>query len=131
MFSPQNFKKRKLSLYPKLEITKARMVIDQSHYCRFYLNFWKDMFIYKHLVTYLETLYLFHPLQSGFRRKHSCNTAFARLTDSSLSAINRSDLSGDVFLDLKKHSILLITESYSQKSTTCLYPWLLLVRRNC
>ena len=58
--------------------------------------------VHKHLVTYLETRDLFHPLQSGVRRKHSCNTALARLTDSWLSAINRSDLSGDVFLDLKK-----------------------------
>ena len=56
----------------------------------------------KHLVTCLETLDLFHPLQSGFRRKHSCNTALARLTDSWLSTINRSDLSGDVFVDLRK-----------------------------
>ena len=58
--------------------------------------------VYKHLVTYLETRDLYHPLQSGFRRKHTCNTALARLTDSWLSVINRSDLSGDVFLDLKK-----------------------------
>ena len=69
--------------------------------------------VHKHLVTYLETRDLFHPLQSGFRRKHSCNTALARLTVSWLSAIDRSDLSGDVFLDLKKafdlvdHKILL------------------------
>ena len=42
--------------------------------------------VQKHLVTYLETRDLFHPLQSGFRRKHSCNTALARLTDSWLSA---------------------------------------------
>ena len=55
--------------------------------------------VHKHLVTYLETR---DPLQSGFRCKHSCNTALARLTDSWLSAINRSDLSGDVFLDFKK-----------------------------
>ena len=55
--------------------------------------------VHKHLVTYLETRDLSHPLQSGFRRKHSCNTALAWLTDSWLSAINRSDLSGDVFLD--------------------------------
>ena len=31
--------------------------------------------VYKHLVTYLETRDLYHPLQSGFRRKHTCNTA--------------------------------------------------------
>ena len=69
--------------------------------------------VHKHLVTYLETRDLFHPLQSAIHRKHSCNTALARLTDSWLSAINRSDLSGDVFWDLKKafdlvdHRILL------------------------
>ena len=49
--------------------------------------------VHKHLVTYLETQDLFHPFQSGFRRKHSCNTVFARLTVSWLSVINRSDLS--------------------------------------
>ena len=38
--------------------------------------------VHKHLVTFLEKRDLFHPLQSGFRRKHSCgNTALARLTD--------------------------------------------------
>ena len=70
--------------------------------------------VHKHLVTYLETRDILHPLRSGFRRKHSCNTALARLTDSWLSVINRPDLSGDCFLDLKKRSILLITDSYSQ-----------------
>ena len=69
--------------------------------------------VHKHLVTYLETRDIFHPLQSGFHRKHSCNTALARLSDSWLSDINRSDLSGDVFLifknifDLVDHRILL------------------------
>ena len=61
-----------------------------------------ERYVHRHLVTYLMTRDLLHPFQSGFRRKHSCNTALARLTDSWLSAINRSDLSGDVFLDLKK-----------------------------
>ena len=70
--------------------------------------------VHQHLVTYLETRDLLHPLQSGFLRKHSCSTTLARLTYSWLSAIKRSDLSGDVFLDLQKRSILLITESYSQ-----------------
>ena len=88
------------------------MIIDQSHYCRFCLKK-LERHVHKHLVTYQETRDLFHPLQSGFLRKHSCNTALARLTDSWLSAINRSDLSGDVFLDLKSaldlvdHRILL------------------------
>ena len=69
--------------------------------------------VHKHLVTYLETRDILHPLRSGFRCKHSCSTALARLTDSWLSAVNRSDLSGDVSLDFKKafdpvdHRILL------------------------
>ena len=69
--------------------------------------------IHKHLVAYLETRNFFYPFQSGFRRKHSWHTASCRLTDSWLSAINRSDMSGDVVLDLKKafdlvdHRILL------------------------
>ena len=58
--------------------------------------------VHRHLVTHLETRELFHPLHSGFHRKHSCNTALARLTDSWLSDINRSDLSWDVCLDFKK-----------------------------
>ena len=44
----------------------------------------------------------FRPLQSGFCSEQSGSAALARLTDSFLSAINRSDLSGGVFLDLKK-----------------------------
>jgi hypothetical protein len=34
--------------------------------------------VHTHLVTYLEQRELFHPLQSGFRGKHSCSTAFSR-----------------------------------------------------
>ena len=83
--------------------------------------------VHKHLVTYLETRDLFHPLQSGIRRKHSCNTALARLTDSWLSAINRSDLSRDVFWDLKKafdlfdHRILLSKLSIETVRNHCLF----------
>ena len=71
----------------------------------------------KHVHIYLndclEKRQLLHPFQSGFRRKYSCNIALARLTNSWLTAMNKSEVSGVVFLDLKKafdlvdHDILL------------------------
>jgi hypothetical protein len=69
--------------------------------------------VHIHLNDYLEKHQLLHPFQSGFRRKHSCNTALARLTNYWLTAMNKSEVSGVVFLDLKKafdlvdHNILL------------------------
>ena len=66
-----------------------------------------------YLNDYLEKRQLLHPFQSGFRRKYSCNTALARLTNSWLTAMNKSEVSGVLFLDLKKafdlvdHDILL------------------------
>ena len=62
---------------------------------------------------YLEKRQLLHPFQSGFRRKYSCKTALARLTNSWLTAMNKFEVSGVVFLNLKKtfdlvdHDILL------------------------
>ena len=66
-----------------------------------------------YLNDYLEKRQLLHPFQSGFRREYSCNTALARLTNSWLTAMNKSEVSGVVFIDLKKafdlvdHDILL------------------------
>ena len=58
--------------------------------------------VYILLHDYLEKRQLLHPVQSGFRRKCSCNTALARLTNFWLTAANESEVSGVVFLDLKK-----------------------------
>ena len=69
--------------------------------------------VHIYLNDYLEKRQLLHPFQSGFRRKYSCNTALARLTNSWLTAMNKSEVSGVVFLDLKTafdlvdHDILL------------------------
>ena len=60
------------------------------------------MYVNIYLNDYLEKRQLLHPFQSGFRRKYSCNTALARLTNSWLTAMNKSEVSGVVFLDLKK-----------------------------
>ena len=95
--SPQNFKKQELFLYPTRDHTNLN-----DYRLLSVLSQLLERCVHRHLVTYLVTRDLFHPLHSGFRRQHSCSTALARLTDSWISAINRSDLSGDVFLDLKK-----------------------------
>ena len=101
MFSPENFKKAKVIPLPETKNHKNLNDYEQMLVLSVLSKF-LERHVHKHPVTYLETRDLFHPLESGFCRKHSCNTALARLTDSWLSAINRSDLSGDVFLDFKK-----------------------------
>ena len=58
--------------------------------------------VHIYLNDYLEKRQLLHPFQFGFRRKYSCNTALARLTNSWLTAMNKSEVSGVVFLDLNK-----------------------------
>ena len=69
--------------------------------------------VHIYLNDYLEKLQLLHPFQSEFRRKYSCKTALARLTNSWLTAMNKYEVPGVVFLDLKKafdlvvHDILL------------------------
>ena len=69
--------------------------------------------IHNHLLRYLEHRQLLYAFQSGFRPNFSCHTALTRLVDSWLININKKNLSGVVFLDLKKafdlinHNILL------------------------
>ena len=58
--------------------------------------------MHKHLAEYLNHYQLIHPLQSGFRQQHSCHTAITRITDTWLNAINRSEINGAIFLDLRK-----------------------------
>ena len=44
--------------------------------------------INKHLLLHLDKYNLFHPSQSGFRKKHSCQTALTSLVEQWLSNIN-------------------------------------------
>ena len=65
------------------------------------------------LLAFFEKHEMFNSYQSGFRQKHSCQTALSHLIDSWLDAINNKEMTGAVFLDLKKafdlvdHNILL------------------------
>ena len=58
--------------------------------------------IHKHLANFVENHNLFHSLQSGFRKHHSCQTALSRMCSSWLSAINKCNMVGAVFIDLRK-----------------------------
>ena len=62
---------------------------------------------------YLNDIYLLHKSQSGFRTKHSTESALIRMIDSWLKAINEGNMVGCVFVDFRKafdlvdHKILL------------------------
>ena len=55
--------------------------------------------INKHLLMYLDKYNLLHPNQSGFRKKHSCQTALTNLVDQWLTNINNDEFSGVIFID--------------------------------
>lgn len=61
-----------------------------------------ERFVHQHLLDYLEERQLIHPFQSGFRPQHSCQTALSRMTDTWLSNINNSLITGAIFLDFRK-----------------------------
>ena len=67
----------------------------------------------KHLFAYMNIFNLIHKSQSGFRKNHSCNTALINLIDKWLSNIDKGEINGANFFDLRKafdivdHSILL------------------------
>ena len=58
--------------------------------------------VHRHLSTFMEKHNLFHTFQSGFRSKHSCHTALSAMCDMWLSAVDRSEIVGAVFLDFRK-----------------------------
>ena len=58
--------------------------------------------ITKHLFAYLNKYDILHKSQSGFRKHHSCNTALINLVDKWLSNIDKGEVVGAIFYDLKK-----------------------------
>ena len=80
--------------------------------------------INKHLLLHLNSYNLLHPKQSGFRKKHSCQTALTSLVEQWLTNINNNEFNGAIFVDFKKdfdvieHDLLLrILSSYGMLDT--------------
>ena len=51
---------------------------------------------------YLNKRKLLNENQSGFRSKHSCQTAFIKLIDKWMECIDKGDIVGTLFLDSRK-----------------------------
>ena len=58
--------------------------------------------INKHLLLHLNRYNLLHPNQSGFRKKHSCQTALTSLVEQWLTNIDNNEFNGVIFVDFKK-----------------------------
>ena len=64
-------------------------------------------------MNYLNKYELIHVSQSGFRKKHSCQTALIKLLDQWMSYIEGGYIVGSLFIDFRKafdvvdHSILM------------------------
>ena len=77
-------------------------------------------------MTYLNTNTLLHKSQSGFRPKHSTESALTLMVDSWLKAINDGKLIGCVLVDFRKafhlvdHKILLKKLQCYKCSKNCL-----------
>ena len=56
----------------------------------------------KHLFAYLNKYNLLQKSQSGFRKHHSCHTALISMVDKWLSSIDKGEVVGAIFYDLKK-----------------------------
>ena len=56
----------------------------------------------KHLMNFLNKYKLIHEYQSGFRKKHSCQTALVKLIDQRMSCIDKGDFYGDTIFGSKK-----------------------------
>ena len=76
-----SLKKPKWFRFQNLLIKQIQPITNQYHFCLFCQSFSKKH-VHIYLNDYLEKLQLLQPFQSGFRRKYSCNTAVARLTNS-------------------------------------------------
>ncbi len=71
--------------------------------------------IHNHFYQYLIDNNLLHPAQSGFRPKHSCETALAKLVNDWTENMEKGLLNGVIFVDLRKAFDLVDTNILLQK----------------
>ena len=74
--------------------------------------------INKHLLLHLDKYNLLHPSQSGFRKKHSCQTALTSLVDQWLTNINTDEFNGVIFIDFKKSHWCYWSQPASQETSS-------------
>ena len=55
-----------------------------------------------HLMGFLNKFKLIHRSQSGFRQKHSCQTALVKLIGHWMKFIDKGDIIGTLFVDFRK-----------------------------
>ena len=76
------------------------------------------------IMRYLNKRKLIHDCQSGFRQKHSCNTALVKLIDKWMASIDNGDIIGTLFIDFRKafdmvdHSLLMKKLAHYKLSIT-------------
>ena len=72
----------------------------------------------KHLMAYLNKYRLIHESLSGFRQKHSCQTALVKLIDQWMICIDKGDIIGATFIDFRKALDLVDHKILIQKLST-------------
>ena len=106
-----NKKKDFFSTFRK--ITVGGFVTKKSGLSIVSANFFRKTYKQTSNGFFLNKYDLIHKNQSGFRPKHSCQTAFIKLIDQWMSCIDKGDIVGTLFLDFRKafdlidHSILI------------------------
>ena len=66
----------------------------------------------EHVKSYLDSNKLLYERQSGIRKDHSCETALTDMVDDWITAIDRNEVVGTVFLDFSKAFDLVIPPVY-------------------
>ena len=85
-----------------------------------------EKWVERQFSQYLNDFNLLHKSQSGFRPKHSTESALIRMTDSWLKAINEGNMVGCVLVDFRKafdlvdHKILLKKLKCYKCNNSCL-----------